>query len=187
MSAWAWASPASPGRGRRGGSGGTYQTLRTPPTGGSSGGAMPPPVRPIPAAEASYPSLSRTPPPPPAPPDDFVFASAPPLKPTEPPPPAYGTNLFNYKAAGGGSPQYSQYVREKYKDRLRLGNRDYPVVVKRVVQSPFGDPQRKADALIYDEDSAQWRVVDDEEDRINLARAVAEGRIKTTPAEEWPM
>lgn len=169
-------------RGTSPGSGGLYQP-RTPVSGGSSGGSVPLPVRSIPAAEASYPSISRTPPPPP--PDPFGVAPAPALKPGDPPP--YGTNLFNYKAGGGGSPQYTQYVKDKYRDRLRIGNREYPLVVKRVVQSPFGDQQRKADAIFYDEESYQWRVVDDEEDRISLARAVAEGRLRTTPAEEWPV
>lgn len=175
----------SVGRGTTPGSGGMYQP-RTPSGGSSGGGLASSVVRPIPAAEASYPSISRTPPPPPTPPDDFLFASAPSLKPVDPPP-AYGTNLFNYKAAGGGSPQYTQYVKEKYKDRLRIGQREYPLVVKRVVQSPFGDQQRKADAVIYDEESSQWRVVDDEDDRITLARAVAEGRLRTIPAEDWPV
>jgi hypothetical protein len=173
------------GRGTTPGGGGVYQPH--PPTPGGSPGGGVAPVRPIPAAETTYPSLSRTPPPPLAPSDDFTLASAPPLKPVEPPPAPYGTNLFNYKAAGGGSPQYTQYVKEKYKDRLRIGQREFPLVVKRVVQSPFGDQQRKADAVIYDEESAQWRVVDDEEDRISLARAVAEGQLRTTPAEEWPV
>jgi hypothetical protein len=141
----------------------------TPPGGAPSGGGIyqvsrstssgsssfQSPVRTIPA----YPSISYTPPPP-------------------PPPPPHEAALFT-------RPPSALSIQERYRDRLRIGSKDYPLVVKRVVLSPFSGG-RKADAIYYDEEVGSWRVVDDEADRINLAQAVDEGRISITPAADWP-
>jgi hypothetical protein len=74
----------------------------------------------------------------------------------------------------------------RYKDRLRIGHKDYPLVVKRVVRSPFNGDERKADAIYYDDEVGLWREVVNEEDRLNLARAVEEGRLSLVEPIQWP-
>ncbi|MBE7556709.1 MAG: hypothetical protein HS126_37135 [Anaerolineales bacterium] len=74
---------------------------------------------------------------------------------------------------------------ERYRDRIRIGNKDYPLVVKRVLMAPFSGG-RKADAVYYDDELNQWREVVDEEDRVNLAKAVDEGRLSVVDPNDWP-
>lgn len=96
----------------------------------------------------------------------------------------YGSDLFRPGSAAGQA--NSLAPAERYKDRIRIGSKDYPLVVKRVVLSPFSAGGRKADAVYYDDDLNQWREVVDEEDRVNLARAVDEGRLSVVEPNDWP-
>jgi hypothetical protein len=58
-------------------------------------------------------------------------------------------------------------------------------VVKRLVRSPVSG-QVKADAVYYDDNLGQWRTVVESEDRLNLARAVQEGRLSVVDEKDWP-
>jgi hypothetical protein len=58
-------------------------------------------------------------------------------------------------------------------------------VVKRLVRSPVSG-QVKADAVYYDDNLGQWRTVVEDGDRLNLARAVQEGRISVVDEKDWP-
>ena len=58
--------------------------------------------------------------------------------------------------------------------------------MRMVVLSPFSHGGRKADAIYYDEAHRQWREVVDEADRVNLAKAVDEGRLSVVEPSEWP-
>lgn len=100
-------------------------------------------------------------------------------------PTAYGSTLFRAAPVSSPPAAISGRPAEVYKDRLRIGQKDYPLVVKRVVLSPFSGG-RKADAVYYDDELGQWREVIDEEDRINLAKAVDEGRLSIIEPEDWP-
>lgn len=147
------------------GSGGLYQVIR--PSGGSSpgGGWWPSTSRMTSAAPAS------TPPPPP------------------PPPPPYEADLFG-AAPAAGPPSNGQAGPAapvtRYKDRIRIDGRDYPLVVKRVLTSPINGGRRKVDAIYYDDILGQWREVVDEEDRVNLARAVEIGLVAVIDPANWP-
>jgi hypothetical protein len=55
-----------------------------------------------------------------------------------------------------------------------------------VVRSPFNGDERKADAIYYDDEVGLWREVVNEEDRLNLARAVEEGRLSLVEPIQWP-
>lgn len=165
--------------------GGVYQVSRSPSPGGSGTPSFQSPVRTIPA----YPSISRasaTPPPPPASPYEAELLTAKPKPvgalPTQPPP--YGANLFG--SASAVTNTTAQSIGERYRDRIKIGHKEYPLVVKRVVATPFGDNMRRADAIYYDDEVRAWRVVDDDEDRLNLAKAVDEERLAVTPMTEWP-
>lgn len=95
----------------------------------------------------------------------------------------YGADLFRSGSAtsqaGNSSPA------ERYKDRIRIGNKDFPLVVKRVLLAPFSGG-RKADAVYFDDELNQWREVIDEQDRLNLAKAVEEGRLSIIDPIDWP-
>lgn len=105
--------------------------------------------------------------------------------PVTPPPrrQPYGTDLFRSRPSA--APRDTRPPAERYRDRIRLDGRDYPLVVQRVNRSLSGGPP-KADALYYDDRMGRWRVVVEEEDRINLARAVKEGRLSLVDEADWP-
>ena len=156
-----------------------YEVLvkATPP--GSPGfyQATPPSGRP--PGSSGWPSTSRpasrpvTPPPPPP-----------------PPPPPYEADLFGAGPAGGPSPVNGQSgpatPASRYKDRIRIDGRDYPLVVKRLVTSPINGGRRKVDAIYYDDRLQEWRDVVDEEVRIDLARAVEAGLVSVVDPTQWP-
>lgn len=60
----------------------------------------------------------------------------------------------------------------------QVEGRERPVVVRRIVVSPL-TKVRKADAQYYDEETGQWRDIMADDLRIQLARAVEEGVIKS--------
>jgi hypothetical protein len=104
----------------------------------------------------------------------------------------YGANLFGTRSTtastssrAGNSTAVQGHPAERYKDRIRIDDQDYPLVVKRVVRSPLSG-ERKADAVYYDEALEQWREVVDDRDRVNLARAVEAGRISIVEPADWP-
>lgn len=99
-------------------------------------------------------------------------------------PPYRSTPVGNVAVPAGPPP--GRRPAEQYKDRLRIGSKDYPLVVKRLVLSPFSGGGRKADAIYYDDELNQWREVVDEEDRVNLAKAVEEGRLSIVDPNDWP-
>jgi hypothetical protein len=149
-------------RGAKPGSGGVYQVTR--PVSPSSAGSYWPsttriPIRMTSTAEPGQP-VSSTP---------------------NPQAQPYGANLFR----SGPNQSSSLPPAERYKDRIRISNRDYPLAVKRLVRSPVSG-QVKADAVYYDSDRSRWREVVEDEDRINLARAVQEGRISVVDQADWP-
>ena len=148
------------------GSGGVYQVAR-PASSTASGSNYWPSTTRIPIRMATTPEPIR------------------PARSTSPPQAQpYGPDLFRSGAAAGQA--NSLAPAERYKDRIRIGSKDYPPVVKRVVLSPFSAGGRKADAVYYDDDLNQWREVVDEEDRVNLARAVDEGRLSIIEPNDWP-
>ncbi len=144
------------------GSGGVYRVTRPVSSSSSSSSYWPSTTR-IPIRTASTPEPVRT-------------SSLPQAQP-------YGADLFRSgspaSSAGNSSPA------ERYRDRIRIGNKDYPLVVKRVLMAPFSGG-RKADAVYYDDELNQWREVVDEEDRVNLAKAVDEGRLSVVDPNDWP-
>ncbi len=77
---------------------------------------------------------------------------------------------------------------EKIGDRVSLAGQDYPVIVRRVVNSPANN-RPLADAAYYDADADAWKVVTDEEARSRLANQVRVGAIQPWPvkneAELW--
>jgi hypothetical protein len=90
----------------------------------------------------------------------------------------YGANLFRSTPA-------ARPPAERYRDRIRIGEQEYPLVIKRLVRSPVSG-QVKADAIYYDGDLGQWRAVVEEEDRRNLAQAVQAGRLSIIDEKDWP-
>jgi hypothetical protein len=84
-----------------------------------------------------------------------------------------------------GQDEYIRQVRNQYKDRLRLGDKDYPLVVKRVSTS-LTTGQRKADAIYYDEERRRWLTISADQICLDLANAVDEGRLSPVPVEAWP-
>jgi hypothetical protein len=98
-----------------------------------------------------------------------------------PPAQAYGANLFR----SGSSQAGRSTPAERYQDRIRIGNQDYPLAVKRLVRSPVTG-QIKAEAVYYDDNLGRWREVVEDEDRLNLAQAVQEGRISIVDMADWP-
>jgi hypothetical protein len=132
-----------------------------------------------------WPSTSRIPIRTPSRPEPTVRPVSSPPPPPSPPPQAepYGANLFR------SGPTSSQDRRStpaaRYQDRIRIAERDYPLVVKRLVRSPVSG-QVKADAVYYDDSLGQWRTVVETEDRLNLARAVQEGRLSVVGEKDWP-
>jgi hypothetical protein len=143
------------------GSGGVYRVTRPASSSSSSSGYWPSTTR-IPIRTASTPEPVRT--------------SSPQVQP-------YGADLF--RSGSAVSPASNLSPAERYRDRIRIGNKDYPLVVKRVLMAPFSGG-RKADAVYYDDDLNQWREVVDEEDRVNLAKAVDEGRLSVVDPNDWP-
>lgn len=97
-----------------------------------------------------------------------------------PPPPSYEPELFDLK------PVTQSHPAARYPDRPRIGHKEYPLVVKRLVRSPFNGSDRKADAVYYDDEVGQWRKVVNETDRLTLARAVEEGRVRLVDPAYWP-
>jgi hypothetical protein len=95
----------------------------------------------------------------------------------------YGANLFSSRKPAPSPPRRPA---EQYRDRLRIGEREYPLVVKRVTTHPLSG-QRKADAVYYDDTLQQWRAVVEDEDKIKLARAVDAGRLAVVDPADWPM
>jgi hypothetical protein len=79
----------------------------------------------------------------------------------------------------------TEAVHQHYPDRLRLGGREYPLVIKRITTSPLTS-QRKADALYFDDESGRWYVVTDSQICLDLARAVDESRLTVAPVRDWP-
>ncbi len=149
-----------------GGSGGVYQVTR-PAASGSS--YWPSTTRiPIRTATAPEPPSGRRP------------AGSTPVPQAQP----YGAAPFRSPSGAGQGSSLSPA--ERYKDRIRIDGQDYPLVVKRVVLSPFSPGGRKADAVYYDDGLKSWREVVDEEDRANLARAVDEGRLSVVDPDDWP-
>ncbi|MFC1975327.1 hypothetical protein ACFLXQ_02890 [Chloroflexota bacterium] len=77
---------------------------------------------------------------------------------------------------------------EKIGDRVSLAGQDYPVIVRRVVNSP-ANKRPLADAAYYDAEADAWKVVTDEEARSRLANQVRVGAIQPWPvkkeAELW--
>jgi hypothetical protein len=156
------------GLGGTGSGGATYQAPRQP-TGPTTSCSL-------------WPSTSRaTPGRPPA--------STPP--PPPPPPPAYEADPFGPRPSVGSSmangPAGSATPAARYKDRLRIEGRDYPLVIKRVLTSPLNGGQRKVDAVYFDDRLGQWCEVVDEETRISLARAVEAGLVSVIDPAYWPM
>ena len=96
------------------------------------------------------------------------------------------TTRIPIRTANSPEPPPGRRPAEQYKDRLRIGSKDYPLIVKRLVLSPFSGGGRKADAIYYDDELNQWREVVDEEDRVNLAKAVEEGRLSIVGPNDWP-
>jgi hypothetical protein len=146
---------ARPGSATKAG-GGLYRVDR-PVTSSSAGSSYWPSTTRIPIRTASRPEPTvravRSPPPPQAEP--------------------HGDNLF--RSGPPSSQDRDSTLAERYQDRIRIGEQDYPLVVKRLVRSPVSG-QVKADAVYYDDNLSQWRAVIEDEDRLNLARAVQEGR-----------
>jgi hypothetical protein len=111
-------------------------------------------------------------------------------KPVAPPPPKMElfTDLPLTRSSIPGQhsrAEYLQKIRNRYKDRLRLGDKEYPLVVKRVSTS-LSTGRRKADAIYYHEESSQWLTITDDRTCLDLAKAVDERRLNLVPAEAWP-
>jgi hypothetical protein len=144
------------------GSSGLYQVAR-PPSG--------------PPTTGLWPSTSRT-----------IPASPPP--PPPPPPPPYEADLFGAGPPAGSSPANGPTgpatPAARYPDRIRIDNRDYPLVIKRLVASPLNGGQRKVDAIYYDDWVGRWCDIVDEETRISLARAVEAGLVSIVDPAYWP-
>jgi hypothetical protein len=77
----------------------------------------------------------------------------------------------------------SLFPLEKIGDRVSLGGKDYPVIVRRVVASRFHQ-KPLADAAYYDAEADAWKVVTDEEARRWLANQVRLGAIQLWPVEK---
>lgn len=146
------------------GSSSLYQVTR-PPSGPPTTGLWPSTSRTI---------LSQPPPPPP------------------PPPPPYEADLFGAGPTAGSSPANGPTgpapagPAARYPDRIRIDNRDYPLVIKRLVASPLNGGQRKVDAIYYDDRVGHWCDIVDEETRISLARAVEAGLVSVVDPAYWP-
>ena len=90
------------------------------------------------------------------------------------------------KAKTAGQRQSEQQDRtglfplEKIGDRVSLDGKDYPVIVRRVVTSPF-HTKPLADAAYYDAETDAWKVVTDEAARSKLANQVRAGAIQLWP------
>ena len=139
------------------GSGGVYQVSRSPSSGSYWPSTTRVPIRTTGSAEAA-------------------------IRPVRSPPAqAYGANLFR----SGSSQAGRSTPAERYQDRIRIGNQDYPLAVKRLVRSPVTG-QIKAEAVYYDDNLGRWREVVEDEDRLNLAQAVQEGRISIVDMADWP-
>jgi hypothetical protein len=173
--------------GERDGGGGGYADYEalvkgTPPGGGSAGSGgvylVPSPAG-GPPTGSGWPSTTRLPLRPSHSSPQSAWPASVPSPPPPPPPPPHESELF------GSGPAVQSHPAIRYKDRLRIGHKDYPLVVKRVVRSPFNGDERKADAVYYDE-VGLWREVVNEEDRLSLARAVEEGRLTLVEPAQWP-
>lgn len=64
-----------------------------------------------------------------------------PSPPPPPAPPPHESDLF------GSGPAVQSHPATRYKDRLRIGPKEYPLVIKRMVRSPFNGDERKAGSL----------------------------------------
>ncbi|MEW5956104.1 MAG: hypothetical protein AB1801_00145 [Chloroflexota bacterium] len=120
-----------------------------------------------PAAGSLWPSTSR------------ITLARPPAN--TPPPPPFEADLFSAGPANGPAGPAA-----RYKDRLRIDNRDYPLVIKRVVASPFNGGTRKVDTVYYDDRLGRWCDIVDEETRKSLARAVEAGLVSVVDPAYWP-
>ena len=152
----------SPPGGTGAGSGGT-SSLTRPPSG--------------PTATSWWPSTSRTTP----------------TQSQPPPPPPYEADLFGTRPPAGSTRANSQPgpagagPTARYLDRIRINNRDYPLVIKRVVASPINGGRTKVDAIYYDDLVGRWCEIVDEETRISLARAVEAGLVSVVDPAYWPL
>lgn len=149
----------------------------SPPGGAGHSSIYPvtrPPGGPAPAIRW-WPSTSRTMPSPLPPP---------------PPSPPYEAGLFGAEPRAGSAPENGQpgpaTPAARYRDRIRIDNRDYPLVIKRVVTSAINGGQRKVDAIYYDDRVGRWCDIVDEGTRISLARAVEAGRVSVVEPAYWP-
>jgi hypothetical protein len=85
-----------------------------------------------------------------------------------------------------GKPRTDQsglFPLEKIGDRVSLEGKDYPVIVRRVVNSPM-NKRPLADAAYYDPEADAWKVVIDEEARGTLANQVRAGTLQLWPVEK---
>jgi hypothetical protein len=102
----------------------------------------------------------------------------------------YEANLLGEEPPAGFTPANGQpgpaTPVARYRDRIRIDNRDYPLVIKRVVMSPING-QCKVDAVYYDDRVGCWCDIVDEETRINLARAVEAGLMSVIDPIHWPV
>lgn len=116
--------------------------------------------------------------------------SRPPTAPPSPPPPDEA-ELFSPEPPSSVSPANGQPwpmpPSVRYKDRIRIDNRDYPLVIKRVLTSPFNGGQRKVDAIYFDDRLGCWCDLKDEETRLSLARAVEAGLVSVVAPASWPV
>ncbi len=70
------------------------------------------------------------------------------------------------------------YIRIKARYQTPDG-RDHPLLIRGITTHPI-TLLRKADAIYYDGDSRRWREIGDDDARVALAKAVADGTLKVT-------
>jgi hypothetical protein len=73
---------------------------------------------------------------------------------------------------------------EQIGDRVSLGGKDYPVIVRRVVPPSAFNEKALADAAYYDDEADVWKVVTDEQARSRLANQVRAGTLQLWPLDK---
>ncbi len=69
---------------------------------------------------------------------------------------------------------------------IKIDGQARPLVVRRIVKGVFSG-QDKADAAWYDEGSGTWRMIVDDEQRAQIARAVNAGDLQVDRPGDWPL
>ena len=70
---------------------------------------------------------------------------------------------------------------------FQVGDKIYPLIVKRIVPLPAHPEIKRADAIYYDHEAKVWREVVNDADRETIAQLAAQGVLSvTTDQSLWP-